>query len=121
MRKLGVLGAGSRGSIYAGYGSVEDVFPLSLMDKWEGYVNQAKQEIEYIKNVNPELYQKLYERMDKESLFFASVRLFWYETSYSSSQLLQMRLSFKEKCEYYGISHFSETKPLSETYTAWGI
>ena len=109
------------GSIYAGYGSVEDVFPLSLMDKWEGYVNQAKQEIEYIKNVNPELYQKLYERMDKESLFFASVRLFWYETSYSSSQLLQMRLSFKEKCEYYGISHFSNTKPLSETYTAWGI
>ena len=109
------------GSVYAGYGSIEDVFPLRLMDRWEGYVDQAKQEIEYLKDINPDLYQKLYERMDLEALFFDSVRLFWYETSYSDGQLLQMRLSFKERCEKYQLTHFSEGKTLASTYANWGI
>ena len=109
------------GSVYAGYGSIEDVFPLRLMDRWEGYVDQAKQEIEYLKDINPDLYQKLYERMDLETLFFDSVRLFWYETSYSDGQLLQMRLSFKERCEKYQLTHFSEGKTLASTYANWGI
>ena len=109
------------GSIYTGYGSIEDVFPLRLMDRWEGYVDQAKQEIEYLKDINPTLYQTLYERMDLESLFFDYVRLFWYETSYSDGQLLQMRLSFKERCEKYQLTEIASTKPLTNTYASWGI
>ena len=84
-------------------------------------LDQAKQEIEYLKDINPDLYQKLYERMDLETLFFDSVRLFWYETSYSDGQLLQMRLSFKERCEKYQLTHFSEGKTLASTYANWGI
>ena len=63
----------------------------------------------------------LYERMDLESLFFDYVRLFWYETSYSDGQLLQMRLSFKEKCEKYQLTEIASTKPLTNTYASWGI
>lgn len=109
------------GGIYAGYGSVFDVFPLNLISRWEGYVEQAKKEIEYIKVLDETLYEKIYNRIDVESLFFDYVRLTWYNTSYSDSELLALRLQFKEKCEKYDIKQIKEAVSLASVYEGWGI
>jgi hypothetical protein len=109
------------GGIYARYGSVFDVFPLHLIERWENYVEQAKKEIEYIKDVDEALYNKIYDRIDIESLFFDYVRLTWYDTSYSDADLLALRIKFKEKCEKYNITDVSETATLASVYAGWGI
>ncbi len=109
------------GDIYARYSSVEDAFPLALVDRWEGYVRQAMQEIEYIKEIDLDYYNKLYTRMEKETLFFDYVRLFNYTTSYTDAELVSMRLAFKEKCERHSITHIHETGKIDSVYVGWGI
>ncbi len=109
------------GDIYARYGSVEDVFPQALIDRWEGYVHKAMQEIEYIKDIDLDYYNKLYTRMEKETLFFDYVRLFNYTTSYTDAELLSMRLEFRDKCNRHSITHIQETGKIDSVYTGWGI
>ncbi len=109
------------GGIYARYSSVEDVFPLHLIEKWEGYVNKAKEEIAYIEDLDAELYAKLYARIDFESLFFDYVRVQWYDANYGESDLQEIRVRFKEKCELYEINYLSETQSIKSLFQTWGL
>ena len=109
------------GGIYARYGDVPEAFPLNLIERWEEYVENAKAEIEYIKNVDLEYYNELYRRFDKETLFFDYVKLFNYETSFSDIELKQMRLAFKEKCLKHDITQIDEGASLSAMFKVWGV
>ena len=107
---------------FARYEMVADVFPLHMISRWEGYVKQAKKEIEYLRDLNVELYNKLYLRMDIETLFFDWVRLNWYKTNYPDETLREMRLDFKEKCTLHNVTHYTLVNGTMESlYAKWGI
>ena len=112
---------GSAGGGVYDYFSDFDVFPLQVINRWEGYLNQAKEEISYLKDVDGALYAEIYDRIDKETLFFDWIRLDKYSTSYSSGELYEMRVAFKEKCLHFDIQRSQEGVLLSTYYTTWGI
>ena len=109
------------GGIYARYGDVPEAFPLNLIERWEGYVERAKAEIEYIKDVDLEYYNELYRRLDKETLFFDYVKLFNYESSYFDFELKEMRIAFKEKCNRHDITQVDEGSSLKSIFNVWGV
>ncbi len=110
-----------KGGVYDRYNTVEDAYPLNLIDRWEGLLNDAKKDIEYLKNVDLELYQKIYDRIDLETLFFDYVRIYFYETKWDDSVLRQMRINFKNKCEHHNITRLEEGTLLEADYAKWGI
>ena len=112
---------GSAGGGVYDYFSDFDVFPMQVINRWEGYLNQAKEEISYLKDVDSALYTEIYDRIDKETLFFDWIRLDKYSTSYSSGELFAMRVAFKDKCQYFDIQRSQEGVLLSTYYTKWGV
>ncbi len=109
------------GGIYARYGDVPEAFPLNLIERWEGYVKKAMAEIEYIKEVDLDYYNELYRRLDKETLFFDYVKLFYYESSYFDFELKEMRSAFKEKCNRHDITQVDEGSSLKSIFNVWGV
>lgn len=112
------------GGIYCNFDAVPDAFPESLINRWDGYFNEAKEEIAYLKEFDEETYNKLYERIDMESLFVDYVRCFRLKEKYSEQELRNYRISFKEKCERYGIIRIYEHASgglLADEYKSWGL
>ncbi len=109
------------GTCYARYGSVTDSFPLAVIERWEGYIEKAYEEIEYIKAIDEEYYNEIYARIEKETILFDYIRLFNYKTSYTEQELYEMRLEFKRKCEKNDIRYMQEGGDLATVYAGWGI
>ena len=109
------------GGVYMNYTNVKDAFPLNLLDRWEGYINAAKNEIEYMIGFDDEKYELLYSRFDKETVFMDYIRIFVYGAEYSASELQEIRIGFKNKCEKYDIARLSESRKVSEACVGWGI
>ena len=109
------------GGIYARFGSVEDVFPLAVVERWQTYIDNAIKEIEYIKEIDETFYNELYRRIDKESLFIDYVKVVDYPTSFSDSELYSMRVAFKEKCLRHDLKLIREGGSLESTFKGWGI
>lgn len=66
-------------------------------------------------------YELLYSRFDKETVFMDYIRIFVYGAEYSASELKEIRIGFKNKCEKYDIARLSESKKVSEACIGWGI
>lgn len=110
------------GDVFGRYEMVADAFPLPLLERWEGYVNQAKEDIKALQKSAPNLYEKIYKRLDMETIFFDWVRLEWYGQNYPAETLREMRLAFKGKCEYHEISTYRETvSSMDVLWKEWGI
>lgn len=109
------------GGIYARFDSVPNAFPLAVVERWEEYLENAKAEIEYIKDINLELYNELYRRIDKETLFFDYVKIFNLGSEFSDDELRELRINFKAKCQLHDINQLDEGGSLESIYKSWGI
>ncbi|MBO5926567.1 MAG: hypothetical protein J6Q38_03300, partial [Clostridia bacterium] len=109
------------GGIYARFDSVPNAFPLAVVERWEKYLENAKAEIEYIKDINLELYNELYRRIDKETLFFDYVKIFNLGSEFSDDELRELRINFKAKCQLHDINQLDEGGSLESIYKSWGI
>lgn len=84
--------------------------------------NEAYSAIEKYQTTNPELYQKLYDRITKESLFPRYVLCTSFASSYTSSNRKAMRQAFKTDAERLGLTQYRESDGLlSGLYSNWGI
>jgi len=114
------------GDLFINYDTLgKELFPLAFIERLESYIEEAKQSIEYLQEFDYALYQKLYKRIDVETLFTHYVRVFYYTEDYSESELRKLRIEFKEKVELHNITGLNEAQPgkgsLQNLIKSWGI
>ena len=98
-------------------------WPKNMLDHWLGYIDEAYKAIEIYKNTDVLLYKTLKNHILIESIFprFALVQN--WSGMYSPADLLALKLSIKEDCEYLGMTDYSEYQALSlkTLWEVWGI
>ena len=108
---------------FLGWGaSTKSYWTKDQVDELMAYINQAYEDIASLETSNPELYQKLYNRITKESLFPRYVLCSAYASSYSSSTKDTMRKEFKADATALGLTLYKEADGLlSDLYSDWGV
>lgn len=107
-----------------GTGALQAKFwPRQSLMTWSGYIDEAYAAIEGLKTTDSAIYDKLYNRINKEYLMIEYLLIQLYPSTFSSAELLSMKLHFKESAISYGINLTGEGtgKTFSELYQSWGI
>ena len=98
-------------------------WPKNILDQWNGYVEQALSEIEFLKKVDQKMYQNYYDRitMERVSLYYMMIEL--HKNSYSDSFVQEMKLAFKEDCARLGITATTEytSSNIDTLLKSWGL
>ncbi len=100
-----------------------EYWPLQLLNRWNGYVEEAYKAIEIYKNSDPELYKVLYNHVLAESIFPRYAILTLHSGMFSDVAFKTMTTSFKADCATLGITKWGEpeARRLSNIYSQWGI
>ena len=98
-------------------------WPKNILDQWNGYVEKALSEIEFLKRVDQKMYQNYYDRitMERVSLYYMMVEL--HKNSYSDSFVQEMKRAFKEDCARLGITATTEytSSNIDTLLKSWGL
>lgn len=85
-----------------------DAYPKDYVEFLSACMDDALAAIEHYKETDPELYEELYWRIEKERLTVTYLDLKNYNYYYSADQLYAMALHFKETAEHFNIVTISE-------------
>ena len=108
------------GSIYH-YPTEGRFWPQRTLKQWLGYLDEAYECIEPLKDTDPAKYGVLYKNILKESIFLRYAMLTIYQGTFSSEELYNERVAFKNDCMQVGIARVNEGGLLSAVYSTWGI
>jgi hypothetical protein len=95
--------------------------PKQLLTGWMKYIESAYTAIEPHRFTNAELYQKLYDRITKESMVLRFYIIDLYANTYTTEQAIAMKQSFKEDASRLGFTLFSEMGSVDKIYSGWKI
>ncbi len=109
-----------RGSIFD---EVEEAayWPKRMLDRWEGYIDEAYAAIESYKTHEPELYEVLYNNILLESIFPRFAQIHLHSAYYSTEQLRDLRVAFKADADKLNITRYDENATLASVYSGWNI
>ena len=91
------------------------------LDQFTDSINRAYSAIEGLKQSDPALYAKISDRICLESISVRYLQLSIYSNLYSTSELYEMRKSFRSDAIRLGVSNLTEGKSLDTFYGAWVI
>ena len=97
------------------------LWPQSLLEKWDGYYEDAFEAIEPLKTTNAARYQELYDHIACERLSTWYLYINLYDKNIDSATLLAMKREFKADVERLGMTRMTENKSISGLWTTWGI
>ena len=84
-------------------------------------IDEANAAIEPLRASDPERYAVYSDHITLESLFPRDALISLYSGNYSSTQLQQMRVSFKEDSTALGASMVDEQTSFSSVFNTWGV
>lgn len=84
-------------------------------------IEQAYEDIEPLRESDPERYATLYDRILLESMQFRYLMLSIYYTEYTEAELLDARKEFKYDFERLGLTAHKENGNIADVWTEWGI
>lgn len=90
----------------------------------QGYldlIDQAYQDIEPLRETDPERYATLYDRILVESMQFRYLMISIYYTEFSEAEILEMRNEFKYDFNRLGLTSYRESVDIAELWNKWGI
>ena len=96
-------------------------FPYGTISEYMGYIDQALQAIEPMRETDPEVYQLVYDRIIAESLFPRYFQITLYPQYYTNVELLEMKRQFREDCDSIGFDYHKEHGPIQDLWSEWGI
>lgn len=100
----------------------KDYVPKRVLDKWNGYIEQAYEAIKPLKSTDLEQYNTLYDRIQTESMAIRCWLIEFYGTSYDDDVLKEMQKSFKADADRLGFTRYSSDLTISEVlWTKWGL
>ncbi len=110
---------GITGSKHADW-SVAEYWPENLLEKWLGYIEQAKKEVEPLKQSDPELYQLIIDRITQESLTPRYMLLQFHSTThFSVNELAKAKSSFASDCRRLGVTRMAEGQDIELLISEW--
>ena len=84
-------------------------------------IDQAYQDIEPLRETDPERYATLYDRILVESMQFRYLMISIYYTEFSEAEILEMRNEFKYDFNRLGLTSYRESVDIAELWNEWGI
>ena len=106
-------------------------WPKGTLDAWMTYFENAYQSIDPLKTANPERYETLKFRIDKERVSLLYILIELHSSYYTEDELREMKLEVKRICEKAGIRLRKESAVLQkdaiggalmqDLYNYWGI
>ncbi|MBR4420390.1 MAG: DUF4838 domain-containing protein [Clostridia bacterium] len=109
------------GSVYQ---SIHDAkyWPKGVADSFMRYVEEAYKAIEIYKETDPALYNKLEQRITRESLFPRYVLLDLYSGYYSADELFALRKEYMQDCLRLEVTLVSEWVSIYDgVFKKWGL
>ncbi len=99
------------GGIYDSIGD-SDIWTENLVNAMGDALDDALDSIEKYKTTDGGLYKKLYDRIMKEYLSVIYLKLSYYQSSYTTAQISEMKSDFKHYTTYFQITNYSEGNSL---------
>lgn len=96
-------------------------WPKNVLDGFLAEIDRAYADIEPLKISDPEKYEKLYWRINRESITFRYALINLYAGNYTQSELLRMKTEFRADAESIGINYYKEVGPIGNLWSQWGI
>ncbi len=106
--KAAVVNNVSFASIYADISSKE-VWTESVVDALSKLFQRAYGKIEHYKTEDPEMWQKLYDRLKELEITITYTKLNFYRSNYTQAELNVLIDEFNYYCEKYGINKIAES------------
>ena len=94
-------------------------WPKALLDHWLGLIDDAYARIEKYKTTNYDLYTKMHNHINVESMFLRYAMISHNSGYYLKSQLQEMKESFEKDAVSLNITHYRESVPISDLFTSW--
>ncbi len=81
-------------------------WPKQLLDRWYGYINDAIDDINYLKKVDPVKYQEYYDHivMERISIYYMMYQLYGKGTRYSQEFINDILVQYDADCKRLGVS-----------------
>ena len=99
-----------------------DYFKLNTLLEWNNLIEKSYAAIEDLKDSDPDLYKKVYDRIRLESLSVRYMLIQLYGTSfYTNAELLEQKLTFKKDCTELNVTYFREHQLIMNLWASWGI
>lgn len=99
------------GGIYDSIGD-SDIWTENLVNALGDALDDALSAVEKYKATDNELYAKLHDRIMKEYLSVIFLKLSYYQASYTSAQIAEMKANFKYYTTYFQITNYAENDSL---------
>lgn len=99
------------GGIYDSIGD-SDIWTENLVNALGDALDDALSAVEKYKATDNELYAKLHDRIMKEYLSVIFLKLNYYQASYTSAQIAEMKANFKYYTTYFQITNYAENDSL---------
>ncbi len=114
---------GLGGGIYEEIGltTTPHYWPKEMLDDWLDIMDKAKKSVAYLELQNPELYEKLIKHIEIEELFPKYALCTLHESSYTASEMLEMRKEFKALGDKLGLVEHKEHDYITSIYKQWGL
>jgi hypothetical protein len=92
-----------------GYSCKAQYWPLSIINQCLGYIDDALDDIEYLKEINLESYQMYYDNIvtERVSLYYMIIEL--YSSAFSSSEYNEIVNTFIDDVQRLNIDYVSES------------
>ena len=102
--------------------NTSEYFKLNTLLEWEALIEQAYEDIEPLKTSDPDAYQKVYDRINLESLSVRYLLIDLYGTQiYTTQELYDLKQQFKQDCADLNITRLSEGELITVLWSQWGI
>lgn len=92
-----------------------------MLNRWLDYIDEAYQAIEKYKTTDKDMYNRLHDHICLESLFPRFALLTNFSTYFSSSELKEQRVAFKDDCNKFQIERHKESATIDAIYSDWGV
>lgn len=93
---------------------VKDYWSYALLQRWQGYCDEAYAAIEPLKETDPETYQKVYDRICQESIAIRHLTASFYKGMYSDTEYAEYVKTLKEDLKRLNISTMREHHSVDE-------
>lgn len=94
-------------------------WPKATLLRWLDYIEEAYEDIKPLQNEQADLYERLYDRINKESLMVRYLLIELYGSSFTDEELYTAKKSFENDIYKYKIGYLSESTKMSAFFSTW--
>ena len=97
-------------------------YPKQVLMAWQKFIDEAQQAIEPLKLSDMDSYNKISDRITKESLAIRLTLISLHDNTFETDVSTAMKISFKADADRLGFSKYGETTTLSaQIYKTWNL